>query len=148
MSRRKFELIAEFFRSSNLDFCFVQETMISKESKIASLSASWRGASFWAPAVDRRGGVVILCAQDYSDQVSVWQKDSNGRIVSLLVQCDSVKLNLVNIYAPQFPPKEMLSFRQCHLFSFRTLILSLAVILLALILLLIKWAKQFLWIQI
>ena len=103
MSRKKFELIAEFFRSSNLDFCFVQETMISKESKIASLSASWRGPSFWAPAVGRRGGVVILCSQDYSDQVSVWQKDSNGRIVSLLVQCDSVKLNLVNVYVPTVP---------------------------------------------
>ena len=103
MSRRKFELIADFFRSSKLDFCFVQETMISKESKIAFLSASWRGPSFWAPAVGRRGGVTILCSQDSSDQVSVWQKDSNVRIVSLLVQCDSVKLNLVNVYALTVP---------------------------------------------
>ena len=147
MSRRKFELIADFFPSSNLDFCFVQETMISNESKIASLSASWRGPSFWAPAVGRRGGVAILCSQDFSDQVSVWQKDSNGRIVSLLVQCDSVKLNLVNVYAPTVPVKERFFFRECHLFSFRILILSLVVILIVLIPLLIKWAEQFLWIQ-
>ena len=77
--------------------------MISKESKIASLSASWLGPSFWAPAVGRRGSVAILCSHDYSDQVSVWQKDSNYRIVSLLFQCDSVKLNLVNVYAPTVP---------------------------------------------
>ena len=64
-------MIADYFRSSNLDFCFVQETMISKESKIASLSASWRGPCFWVPAVGRRGGLAILCPQDYSDQVSL-----------------------------------------------------------------------------
>ena len=45
--------------------------MISKESKIASLSASWRGSCFWVPAVGRRGGLAILCPQDYSDQVSL-----------------------------------------------------------------------------
>ena len=118
MSRKKFELIAEFFRSWNLDFCFVQEPMISKESKIASLSASWRGPSFWAPAVGRRGGVVILCSQDYSDQVSVWQKDSNGRIVSLLVQCDSVKLNLVNIYAPTVPAERKVFLQTVPSFFF------------------------------
>ena len=80
MSRRKFELIADFSRSSNLDFCFVQETMISKETKIASLSASWRVPSFWAPAVGRRGSVAILCPQVFLDQVSVWQRDSNGAL--------------------------------------------------------------------
>ena len=41
--------------------------MISKESKIASLSASWLGPSFWTPAVGRRGSVAILCSHDYSD---------------------------------------------------------------------------------
>ena len=35
LSRKKFELITDFFHPSQLDFCFIQETMISLESKIA-----------------------------------------------------------------------------------------------------------------
>ena len=92
--------------------------MISKASKIASLSASWRGPSFWASAVGRRGGVAILCSQEYSDQVSAWHKDWNGRIVSFLVQCDSVKLNLVNVYVPTVPAERKVFLQTVPSFFF------------------------------
>ena len=59
LSRKKFELIKYFFHTSQLDFCFIQETMISLESKIAPFSASWSGPGFWATAVGTRGGVAI-----------------------------------------------------------------------------------------
>ena len=110
--------------------------MISKESKIASLSASWRGPSFWVNAFGRRGGIAILCSQYYSDQVSVWQKDSNGGIVNLFVQCDSVKLNLVNVYTPTVPAERKVFLQTVPSFVFPD---SLS--------LLIKRAEQFLWIQ-
>ena len=75
--------------------------MISLESKIAHISASWSGPSFWAPAVGTRGAVAILCSNDYSSAISVWQKDSSGRILSLLVSLESLNINLVNVYAPR-----------------------------------------------
>ena len=59
LSRKKFELITDFFHTSQLDFCFIQDTMISLESKIAPFSASWSGPGFWATAVGTRGGVAI-----------------------------------------------------------------------------------------
>ena len=74
--------------------------MISLKSKIAPFSASWSGPSFWAPAVATRGGVAILCSNDYSSAISVLQKDSSGRILSLLVSLESLNINLVNVYAP------------------------------------------------
>ena len=103
LSRKKFELISDFFHTLQLDFCFIQETMISLESKILSFSADWRGPSYWAPAVGRRGGVAILCSNDYSNAVSVWHKDSSGRILSLLVSLGSFNINLVNVYVPTAP---------------------------------------------
>ena len=74
--------------------------MISLESKIALFSSSWSGPSFWTPAVGTRGGVAILCSNDYSSAISVWQKDSSGRILSVLVSLESLNINLVNVYAP------------------------------------------------
>ena len=74
--------------------------MISLESKIAPFSASWSGPSFWAPAVGTRGGVAILCSNDYSSAISVWQKDSSRRILSVLVSLESLNINRVNVYVP------------------------------------------------
>ena len=85
LSRKKFELITDFFHTLQIYCCFIQETMISLESKIAPFSASWSGPSFWAPAVGTRGGVAILCSIHYSSAISVLQKDSSARILSLLV---------------------------------------------------------------
>ena len=97
LSRKKFELIIDFFHTLQLDFSFIQGTMVSLESKIAPFSASWSGPSFWASAVGTRGGVTILCSNDYSSAISVWQKDSSGRILSVLVSLESLNINLVNV---------------------------------------------------
>ena len=82
-------------------FVFVQETLISSESTIKSLSRRWPGRSFRSPASGRQGGVVTLISSRCSDEMISWKKDSHGRIVSLLVRSNDVDVNLVNIYAPE-----------------------------------------------
>ena len=103
LSQSKFSLVSDFFRASRLDFCFIQETMISNDAVLSSFSSSWPGPSFWAPAVGRRGGVAILCSDVFRNNVSVWQKDESGRILSLLVKFDDFNLNLVNLYVLPAP---------------------------------------------
>ena len=49
------------------------------------------------------GGVAILCSGVFRNNVSVWQKDQSGRILSLLVKFDDFNLNLVNLYVPTIP---------------------------------------------
>lgn len=56
LSRKKFELVTDFFHTSQLDFCFIQETMISLESKIAPFSASWSGPNFGNRRLLREAG--------------------------------------------------------------------------------------------
>ena len=90
-------MIADFFSLFEFRFLFCSGDDNTSSPRLLPFLLVGGVHPFWAPAAGRRGRVAILCFQDYSDQVSVWQKDSNGRIVSLLVQCDSVKLDLVNI---------------------------------------------------
>ena len=49
----KLDLIADYLRNSSIDVCFVQETQVSSESSIHSLSSRWGGRSFWSPALGR-----------------------------------------------------------------------------------------------
>ena len=56
------------------------------------------------------GGVAILCF-DVFRNVSVWQKDRSGRILSLLVKFDDFNLNLVNLYVPTIPAERKIFFQ-------------------------------------
>ena len=125
LSQRKFSLVSDFFRASRLDFCFIQETMISNDPVLRSFSSSWPGPSFWAPAVGRRGGgggVAILCSDVFRNNVSVWQKDQSGRILSLLVKFDDFNLKLVNLYVlyVRFRLRERFSFSRSRPVFFQT----------------------------
>ena len=94
-----YNLLCDLIETSNCDVCFVQETLISSESTIKSLSRRWSGRSFWSLASGRQGGVVTLISSRCSHEMVSWKKNSD-RIVSLLVRSNDVHVNLVNIYAP------------------------------------------------
>ena len=94
--------------------------MISNDAVLRSFSSSWLGPSFWAPAVWRRagggGGVAILCSDVFRNNVSIWQKDHCGRILSLLVKFDDFNLNLVNLYAPTILAERKIFFHSVPYF--------------------------------
>ena len=50
-----YNLLFDLIGTSNWDVCFVQETLISSESIIKSLSRRWPGGSVWSPASGRQG---------------------------------------------------------------------------------------------
>ena len=110
-------MISDFFRSKHFDFCLIQESMISDSSVQLRLSSDWPGPSFWAPAVSRRGGVVILGSEAFRDRVSVWQRDTDGRVLSLLITIDDIDINSVNVYAPTRPAERRI-FLQSHAYLF------------------------------
>ena len=100
LNSTKLDRIADCFRLSNIDVCFVQETQVAKESSIHSLSSRWEGRSFWSPALGRQGGVAVLFSSCFAGEIGPWKKDSDGRIVSVLVTFGGFKCNLLNVYAP------------------------------------------------
>ena len=123
MNSRNFKLISRFFVNSDLDFCFMQEIKISDDSVSRAFSSEWGGGvhSFWAPALGNSSDVAILCSESYASNVSVWQRDVSGRVLSLTVKFGTFKINLVRLYAPTVPSERKISFRRSRLSSFRTL---------------------------
>ncbi len=114
----KLDLIADCVRNSNIDVCFVQETQVSSESTISSLSTRWGGRSFWSPALGRQGGVVVLFSDRFVGEISSWKRDSEGRIISVLVSFGSFSCNLVNVYAPTNRLDRSAFFLSVHQFFF------------------------------
>ena len=111
-------MVADYLTNSNIDVCFVQETQVSNENSIKTLSSRWRGRSFWSPALGRQGGVVTLLASQFPGVVNSWKKDSEGRIVSLHISLGCVSLNLVNVYAPTNRLQRSLFLESVHQYFF------------------------------
>lgn len=118
LNTSKLDLINDYICRFNIDVCFVQETQVSSEQSIQSLSSRWVGHSFWSPALGRQGGVVVLFPSRFSGVISSWKKDSEGRIVSVLVSLGSFKCNLVNVYAPTNRSDRSNFFLSVHQFFF------------------------------
>ena len=109
-------LLFDLIESSNCDACLVQETLVSSESTIKSLSRRWLGCSFWSPASSRQGCVVTLISSKCSDEIVSWKKDSHGCIVSILIRNNDVDVNLVNIYPPTNVAERKIFFHSLHEF--------------------------------
>ena len=93
-------LLFDLIENSDSDICFVQETLVSSDVNIKTLSRRWLGRSFWSPAIGKQGGDAVLISPKCSDEIVSWKKDSKGRIISILVRIGGVDLNFVNVYAP------------------------------------------------
>ena len=122
----KLTWLSELSRREHLDFLCVQETLVSDDHRPEALAPQWDGPSFWSLAIGRRGGVVTLCSPGQRENVSTWQKDPEGRLLSLLISANGMKVNLVNMYAPTNPTERgvFLQSLQPYLFPNSHLLLA------------------------
>ena len=65
-----------------------------------SLASRWRGPCYWSLSIGRGGGSIIFVSELFDGNVSAWRKDTDGRVISLLLELSTVKINLISIYAP------------------------------------------------
>ena len=105
-----------FDHAKTFDMTFVQETMITDPQRIKSLRSRWPGPSFWAPALGKQGGVAILVNSNFSGRISSWCRDSSGRVLSLLIEYNDFRINVVNIYAPAVLSERKAFFESLHQF--------------------------------
>lgn len=105
-----------FDRAKSFDLCFVQETLVSDPRAIEASSSRWPGRCFWSPAVGKRGGVLVLVNDRFEGKIVSWRRDSEGRVLSLLVVLGDIRLNLVNIYAPAVLTERKSFFERLHEF--------------------------------
>ena len=118
LNETKLDLISDYVNRFNIDVCFVQETQVSREQSISSLSARWDGRSLWSPALGRQGGVAVLFSRHFLGDICSWKKDNEGRIESVLVSFGNLNCNLVNVYAPTNRSEWSTFFLSVHQYFF------------------------------
>ena len=96
----------------------MQETLAATDSSIRNFILQWSGPSYWSPALGKQGGVAVLVKEISPFEVLNWQKDSSGRIVSLLVKVADARFNLVNIYTPTNPTERKDFFENLHAYFY------------------------------
>ena len=69
---------------------------------------------FWSFGVGKSADVAVFLSSSFSGDVQRFVFDSDGRILSLLIQLNSFKLNLINIYAPNGVSDRKTFFEQLH----------------------------------
>ena len=52
------------------------------------------------------------------NKVVCWRKDADGRVLSTLVNFNSLRINLINVYAPTAPVERAPFFQSVHSFLF------------------------------
>lgn len=122
---RKRDLIFDFARTHSFDFLAVEETFIADELSFKSLTSEWSGPAFCSPACGRSAGVSLFVSRLFDGQVVSWKRDSDGRVISVLVTHNNVNLNIVCVYAPTQPAQRnsFLQSLQKFLFAGASLII-------------------------
>ena len=115
---RKRDLIFDFARTRSVDFLAVEETFISDENSFKTLTSDWSGPAFFSPACGKSAGVSLFISRRFDGQVVSWKRDTEGRVISVLINHNDVNLNVVCVYAPTQPTQRGLFLRSLHKFFF------------------------------
>ena len=113
-SPSKVNLLCHELELLSYDIFLLQETHVSCESQADSVERVWRGKCFWSSRVGKSAGVAVFLSPNFSGVVQRFVFDSDGCVLSLLIQLNSVKLNLINIYAPNGVSDRKTFFEQLH----------------------------------
>ena len=99
---------------SNYDVFLLQETHISCKQSASHFDRAWKGKCFWSFGTGKSAGVATLISPNFTGKVLRFIHDSDGRIMSVLVDLNNVKLNIVNVYAPNTVSDRKVSFEHLH----------------------------------
>ena len=106
----KRQYIAELFKINSIDICFLQETHCYSKFVANSWEKQWGGTCFWSFGSNRSRGVGIWIREGLNFTTLNYNRDSEGRIVSILIKINTQFLKLTNIYAPVIPKERKIFF--------------------------------------
>lgn len=99
-SSRKISQIIHELSHSHCDVFFLQDTHVSCRKRATLFERSWNGKCFWSFGIGKSAGVAVIFSPTFSGKIVHFLSDTDGRILSLLVDFNNFKFDLVNIYSP------------------------------------------------
>ena len=104
--RHKRNLLFNYLIDNSVDVCFLQETHCSTKHTAQSWNNNWGGHFFWSFGSNRSNGVGIWFRTGLNVEVISTDRDSEGRMLLLLVKINNAIVRLVNIYATVYSTKD------------------------------------------
>ena len=114
VSPSKRELISCKLSRFDYNVFFLQETHGSCKKHVDAFQKLWQGQCLWSFGTGRSAGVAVLFSPSFSGKISRYVFDSDGRILSGLVQYYNASFNLVNVYAPNSISDRKIFFEGLH----------------------------------
>ena len=104
--------------NENLDYDFflLQETHISCKTQVDLIEKCFKGQCFWSFGIGKSPGVAIFVSPKFSGKIIRCVHDTDGRILSLLVDFNSFKFNIVCLHAPNTVTDRKLFFNRLYTF--------------------------------
>ena len=104
--------------NENLDYdlFFLQETRISCKTQAVWVAKYFQGQCFWSFGISKSAGVAIFVSPKFPGNIICYVHDTDGRILSLLVDLNSSKFNVINLYALNTVSDGRLFFIRLHTF--------------------------------
>ena len=115
---RKRDLIFDYAHVHGVDILAVEETLITDESTFKMFTSDWKGSRFCSPASGKSVGVAVFFSERFDGQLVSWKRDTEGRVISLLVSHGNCRFNVVCIYAPTQPSQRNSFLQTFHCFFF------------------------------
>ena len=94
----------------------MQETHISCKTQADLVEKGFKGQCFWSFGIGKSAGVAIFVSPKFSGKIIRYVHDSDGRTLSLLVDFNSSKFNIICLYAPNTVSDRKLFFNRLHTF--------------------------------
>ena len=92
----------------------LQETHVSCKKHATRFEKLWNGQCFWSFGTGRSAGVAVLFRSNFPGKIVRFLTDSDGRILSLLIDLTHLQLNIVNIYSPNVVSDRKTFFSRLH----------------------------------
>ena len=98
----------------NCDVVLLQESHVSCKRQAEKFEKLWKGKCFWSFGTSKSAGVAVIFAPNFAGNFICFLFDSNGRILSLLIDFHNLYFNVVNIYSPNAASERKIFFSDLH----------------------------------
>ena len=111
---QKRDLLLQCLQYNKVDICFLQETHCYSLKCAKTFNRHFGGKLFWSFGTNRSKGVGIWVRPGLNFEMMSMERDSEGRLIYLVVKINNKKLKLVNVYAPVIPRERKVFFKSLN----------------------------------